>query len=525
MTKRTAVLTTTILFLVLLFAGCMSNNNRPSEQTTEGSSGDAVTSTNATTTSMPADEIARIASGYITEYLSNKSVKVSAAGYELDIEANDVNAPFDVQGLMTYAAEKGLDSDILKKYLDTEAPARIVDRAYIEVLVDEFADSVDAGCDFSYEIGESGITIYRGKEYTVFDKVSLCDKLVAAFENFEYLPVEVELETVPAAYVDMNELVEQAVIDAKDAYYDIEFFESSQPGSSDASRTIVIEEVIGRGFDYEAVVNGMENESWDWKVYPFFEVIPQVTVENIDQQYFKDLLGTYTTSYSTSAVNRTTNLIVASEAVNGTIILPGQLFSFNDVVGERTAEKGYKEATIFTPNGSEPGLGGGICQLVSTTYAAALKAGLKQVQRYNHGYAVTYIPLGIDATVAWPYFDYRFRNDTSEPLKVIVTNSNGKLTVDIYGTQTVENRVIKFKHNTVEILEPEKEYVTDPTLRPGQTVSQSFTYGYVIETYMTTIVNGQQVSSVLLHTDKYYPNPKKLIVKVGPELSDPYPQD
>lgn len=524
MIKKYAILTALLLAMTFFITGCKSGNGPA-----DGTSGSEQTS------GQSEDKLAAQAEKYVRDYLSGNSFSVTVGGETAVIDPWEAGASFDKSAVDSYILSAGGDAAAVEKYIAGLAGERTADREYIDNIVAGLAAGIDKGRDFTYEIGEAGITVYRGLPHTKIDASELASRIAAALDSFDYSDISADAQTVPAAYPDMEKMTAEAVTEPQNARYDLEYFTSAQPGDTvQATRTVLVPEVPGRGFDYDAMMNGIENETWESKTYPFVETLPEITSENINQNYFKDLLGSYKTTYDTSNANRTTNILIASEAMNGTIVLPGEKFSFNDTVGERTKDKGYKEATIFTPNGSEPGLGGGICQLVSTTYAASLHAGLKQVQRYNHGYAVSYITLGIDATVAYPYFDYRFRNDTPDPVKIVVSNSNGTLTVEIYGTQTVQNRTIKFKHNTVEILEPEKEYVTDATLQPGQQVSQRFTYGYVIETYMTTIVDGQEISKVLLHTDKYNPNPKKITVRVGPEAtaettipetSESFPQD
>ena len=168
---------------------------------------------------------------------------------------------------------------------------------------------------------------------------------------------------------------------------------------------------IRDSIDIELIRKELTEGTWTEKTFMKQEILPEVTAETLPQKYFKDLLGQQITYYNTAEKNRTVNVGLATAAVNENIILPGQTFSFNRVVGERTAQKGYLPATVFQNGGMQEGLGGGICQVTSTIYAAALKAELDQVSRYVHAYKVSYIDLGMDATVYWGSLDYVFRNN------------------------------------------------------------------------------------------------------------------
>lgn len=152
-------------------------------------------------------------------------------------------------------------------------------------------------------------------------------------------------------------------------------------------------------------------------------------------------------SYSTNYVNkpnRTTNLKLACKAINGTIIQPGETFSFNKVVGERTAKKGYKEATIFTGSESTAeSLGGGVCQVASTIFNAALLGNLQIVERYQHSQRVTYCPLGRDAAIYWGSEDFKFKNNTKYPIKIVMKCENGKVSCKLMVSYDTNPKKVK----------------------------------------------------------------------------------
>lgn len=160
---------------------------------------------------------------------------------------------------------------------------------------------------------------------------------------------------------------------------------------------------------------------------------------------YNKLYTSYTTNYVNNA-NRTTNLKLASKAIDGTIIAPGGVFSFNKVVGERTRAKGYKPATIFTgSNSTAQGVGGGICQVASTMFNAALKANFGIVERYQHSQRVSYCPLGRDAAIYWGSEDFKFRNTSNYPIKIKMKCANGKITCSFYACYDVSPKKVSLK--------------------------------------------------------------------------------
>ncbi len=140
----------------------------------------------------------------------------------------------------------------------------------------------------------------------------------------------------------------------------------------------------------------------------------------------------YTTKYVNNP-NRTNNLKLACAAIDGTILAPGETFSFNGTVGKRTEAKGYKPAPIFTgTDGHTDGIGGGICQVASTMFNASLWANFTIVERHQHSQRVAYCPLGRDAAIYWGAYDYKFKNNTDYPILIKMTCGDGELSCYFY---------------------------------------------------------------------------------------------
>ncbi|MDO5785488.1 MAG: VanW family protein [Eubacteriales bacterium] len=159
---------------------------------------------------------------------------------------------------------------------------------------------------------------------------------------------------------------------------------------------------------------------------------------------YTNVYATYTTNYSASNVNRTTNLNIACKTINGTVVKPGETFSFNSTLGERTAGKGYKPATIFTGGtGTAQELGGGICQVASTMFNTALLANVTITQRYPHSQKVSYCPVGRDAGIYYGSKDFKFTNNTKYNIKIKAWISGGNLTVQFLTTEAVKPPAVK----------------------------------------------------------------------------------
>lgn len=143
-------------------------------------------------------------------------------------------------------------------------------------------------------------------------------------------------------------------------------------------------------------------------------------------------IAQYSTYFDSSQVNRTENIRLAAKALDGKLLAPGERFSFNESVGERTAEAGYKVAMIIVGKEFVPGLGGGVCQVSSTLYNAVSLAGLEILERHAHSLEITYVPYGQDATVAYGVLDFKFRNNTEDDLLIRSSVEGGTLTFQLY---------------------------------------------------------------------------------------------
>ncbi|MCQ2418782.1 MAG: VanW family protein [Clostridia bacterium] len=227
-----------------------------------------------------------------------------------------------------------------------------------------------------------------------------------------------------------------------------------------------------------------------------------------------DVLATFSTD-NMGNWNRTVNLELACAAINGTIVQPGAIFSFNQTVGERTEEKGYLPASIYSAGDVKEETGGGICQVASTLYLVAMKSDLEIVERHVHQFAVSYIPLGMDASIYWGDQDLRFRNTSGHPIIIYANTNNGCVNITICGTKKDTNYIF-MDHEVIETYEPQEREKIDWTQEPGyEKVTQTPITGYYVQTYRCLYAeNGDLLERTKMAVSVY--NVRDKITTVGP---------
>lgn len=232
-------------------------------------------------------------------------------------------------------------------------------------------------------------------------------------------------------------------------------------------------------------------------------VLADVTKSQIVGKFGR--ISTYTTK-TTSNSNRNTNIDLSCQAINGYKVAPGDTFSFNQATGQRTAAKGYKEATAISGGQSVPEVGGGVCQTSSTLFNAVARANLEIVYRSPHAWPSSYVQKGMDATVNWPNLDFKFKNDTEWPIYIVANYSKQKCTVEIYGMLLPDGVSIDLESTVTRTIDPpsDTKYVQNTKLAAGtQETTIKKRTGYVVETYQIWYQNGKEVDRKLLCTSTY----------------------
>lgn len=251
---------------------------------------------------------------------------------------------------------------------------------------------------------------------------------------------------------------------------------------------------------YDAVIQAKMNE----------------TEPDMDESIVKEkvkLLARFETT-TTSNKDRNENIRLASEAMNGTVIKPGEVFSMNDITGERTLDKGYKPAGTIIAGKLVEEPGGGVCQVSSTIYNAVIEAGITTTERYSHSLEPKYVNPGEDAMVSYPNADLKFRNNSTSSVVVLIEFENQKLTASIYGIPVLEEGVTRemYSEKVAVIPMPEPEYIEDKSLKPGEEkIESAGKEGVKFVTYLITKKDGVEIEREFLHNSVY--NVKRPVIR------------
>mgnify|MGYP001160707243 CR=1 FL=1 len=238
---------------------------------------------------------------------------------------------------------------------------------------------------------------------------------------------------------------------------------------------------------------------------------PQVKASDLSS--INSILGECETKFNPYSPNRVTNLELASQKINNTLLRPGEVFSFNQLVGKRDKKSGYKNAPIISNTNILSGLGGGICQVSTTLYDAVLLANLHIVERYPHSMAVGYVTPGLDATVAYGYKDFKFKNTYDNPIYILSSLQDNRLSVIILGRQNNNNTSVKLTTKINKIV-PNVVVKKTSTLETGlREVKYSGSPGYKVEVFRILIKDGNEISKEHISSE-YYP-PRQRIVLEG----------
>ena len=219
----------------------------------------------------------------------------------------------------------------------------------------------------------------------------------------------------------------------------------------------IIPEVVGISFDVEAAKTlWVEAAPGEEIVIPLIITQPEINSEALQSMLFRDVLGSQTTYYTWSTAERIGNIHLAASKIDGLILMPGDVFSFNETVGQRTEEAGFRSASAYNDGQVVEAIGGGICQVSSTLYCAQMYAQLKTSYRVNHYFKVDYLDYGLDATVSWKNPDYKFTNSRDYPVKIAAycDDDSGALTIEIWGTD-VDGSYVQLRHTSEPVYDEE----------------------------------------------------------------------
>ena len=351
---------------------------------------------------------------------------------------------------------------------------------------------------------EKELVITRGEKGIRINPDIVKEEVENEIKNVDTSEKEIDLSTEEKdpEPIDLDKVYSEVHTEPKDAYYTKDPF-------------TLYPHVDGIDFDISMEeAKKLLEENKEEYVIPLKITKPDITTDEIGSEGFPDLLGTYKTYYNSSNKDRTTNLRLASNKIDGTVLMPGETFSYNKVVGERTIAAGYKEAPIYAGGKVVDGIGGGICQVSSTLYNAVIFANLDIVSRTNHRFVPSYVTAGRDATVVYGSIDFKFKNTRKYPIKIESSVSGGVAKVSIYGMKEEKEYDVKIETKITGSIPTKTVYEEDSTLPAGkEKVVQKGHKGTYSEAYKVVYYNGKVVSRTLLSKDKY--SAMETIIKRG----------
>lgn len=445
-------------------------------------------------------------------------------GIVMELTPDSIDMSVDEQATVKKIMEYGRTENIVLnniKILKTMFGKANIEPIYVhsEAKLTNISAEITSGVegrvqDDSYRLDEENYTLVitkgkSGKDIVVEEfKIDILN----ALKEKELTEYKLELEERKPNTLDVDVVYAKICREAKDAYID----ETVKP-------TAYHKHEVGITFDKQAlrdILDKEENQQEGKKInFKLTTTEPKVKIQDITKNIYKDKLASYTSSYKDSDSNRASNVVLGAKMLNGTIVMPGETFSFNAVMGDcGLSSRGFKPAAVFKGGKTVQEVGGGICQISSTLYVSVLYANLGIVSRSNHALPVGYVPVSLDATIYYPYLDFKFKNTREYPIKIVATTtSSRKLTIEIYGTKEDKEYDVELTSWITSTIPSKVQEQEDKNLTQGKTkIIQNGKAGHKSVAYKTVKYNGKVISKVMLSQDSYGSTPK--IIAVGTKV-------
>ncbi len=450
---------------------------------------------------------------------------------EISVTANTFNSKFNIETSVAEAYNIGRSGNIIvdnytilwtKIFSKEIKPMLYLDEELLNTTItDASAKMEDRVVENSYYVEDEELNIVKGKAGYVIKGEELKNKIYEQISNIHesYQVIEIPVSYKEPDPINLEKIREEIYKEPKDAYVE-----------KKDNKTEVHPHVNGVdfGISMEEAKSIIQEDKEEYTI-PLKITVAKKTINDLGEEAFPDLLASFSTIYDSSNRNRSTNIELSSKKMNGTVILPGEKFSYNTVVGKRTIEAGYKEGTAYIGGKVVPDVGGGTCQVSSTLYNTALLANLEITERSNHMFLTGYVAASRDATVYYGSLDFCFKNTRQYPIKIVANSSNGVCKVSIYGIKEETEYEVVLQSKVTSYINYKTTYKNDPTLPEGkEVVEQTGVNGCRSEGYKILKLNGKVVSQTLLSKDTY--NAKEKIVRRGtkkvaqkPVVTDPEP--
>ena len=420
----------------------------------------------------------------INNYISSvipEEIKLTHNGFETSLSTSQLSIYFNTDEAVDMAYNIGKTGNIFQKnltILQTRLSKTTIDPGFSIDMDQLKKDLEDISSKLPDKIIESSCYIDGNKLIITKGKAGKTVKVDDSAKYIKQAINDLKIENNSLELITEDSTPKEIDLDA--VYNEIH----KEPVNAYYSQNPYVVHPSENGMDFSITLDEAKNmlkEEKDEYVVPLKVLYPSVTTNMIGTEAFPDLLSEFSTKYAASNKNRTTNLILAAKKINGTVLMPGETFSYNKVVGARTIQAGYKEAPIYVSGRVEDGIGGGICQITTTLYNAVVYANLDIVERSNHQFVPSYAGPSRDATVVYGAIDFKFKNNRDYPIKIACSVSGGIANFKIWGLKSDNDYEVQISSRTT-----------------GKTSTAIYS-----EAYKILKKNGSVVSTTLLSKDTY----------------------
>lgn len=502
------------LFIFAILVGILSTVfaliNRDNETIFSGISVQGIDVSNLTI-----DEAKRKVSSIIGNHISEE-ISLQHNDFQTVILPEQFGVSFDVDSAVEQAYYIGKSDNLIKNNYTilslllknyNISPSINYDEDLLNSLIDSInAQLPDRVVNSGYSIDGTNLIITSGKDGILISSSDLKDEILSFLNDISSKneTINIPVNNVGAEPINLDAIYKDIFKLPVDASYTTNPY-VVYPSSNGLDFAISMEEA-------KAIISNQQDEY----TIPLKITYPNVTTNQIGNEAFPDLLSQFSTSFTSSGYNRSNNIILSSAKLNGLVLMPGEEFSYNQAVGQRTRAAGFREAGAYSNGKVVQEVGGGICQVSSTLYNAVLYATLEIVERTNHYFNPGYVKAGLDATVSWGGPDFRFRNNRNYPIRIVTDTSGKKLKVYIYGLKTDDDCTVVLDPRYISSVPYKTTYQNDASLATGETrVVSSGSNGCKTATYKYVYdKNGTLISSECISRDTYSPHNK--VVAVGP---------
>ena len=502
------------LFIFAILVGILSTVfaliNRDNETIFSGISVQGIDVSNLTI-----DEAKKKVSSIIGNHISEE-ISLQHNDFQTVILPEQFGVSFDVDNAVEQAYYIGKSDNLIKNNYTilslllknyNISPSINYDEDLLNSLIDSInAQLPDRVVNSGYSIDGTNLVITSGKDGILISSSDLKDEILSFLNDISSKneTINIPVNNVGAEPINLDAIYKDIFKLPVDASYTTNPY-VVYPSSNGLDFAISMEEA-------KAIISNQQDEY----TIPLKITYPNITTNQIGNEAFPDLLSQFSTSFTSSGYNRSNNIILSSAKLNGLVLMPGEEFSYNQAVGQRTRAAGFREAGAYSNGKVVQEVGGGICQVSSTLYNAVLYANLEIVERTNHYFNPGYVKAGLDATVSWGGPDFRFRNNRNYPIRIVTDTSGKKLKVYIYGLKTDDDCTVVLDPRYISSVPYKTTYQNDASLATGETrVISSGSNGCKTATYKYVYdKNGTLISSECISRDTYSPHNK--VVAVGP---------